>query len=243
MDLRRCAWSMLVVGSVALVGCGAGQPPRELVDARSAYARAQAGPAKQQAPATLQDAKAELQKAERAHAASADVPNPRTLGYIAQRKSELAEVQARDSIDQQRKSDAEQKIELMSAPSTPSAAPGPSTTASDVLFAKGKSNLTTTAQTQLDAVAEALRPQPQALVVLSGHTDSVGSEASNERLSEQRTDAVKSYLISHGVDAERIFARRFGEAEPAASNDTAEGRATNRRVSVAIEIVPSGGKP
>lgn len=67
-------------------------------------------------------------------------------------------------------------------------------------------------------------------VVITGHTDSTGPEAYNQRLSERRANAVRSYLISQGADASKLEARGAGESQPAYGNDTKEGRAMNRRV-------------
>jgi OOP family OmpA-OmpF porin len=66
--------------------------------------------------------------------------------------------------------------------------------------------------------------------VVEGHTDSTGADAYNQALSERRANAVLKYLVDAGVPAARLSARGFGESEPVADNDTAEGRAQNRRV-------------
>jgi outer membrane protein OmpA-like peptidoglycan-associated protein len=71
-------------------------------------------------------------------------------------------------------------------------------------------------------------------VEVGGHTDSVGSEAYNQGLSERRADAVRDYLMSKGVKASRLTARGYGESRPVASNDTEEGRAENRRVELVV---------
>jgi len=71
-------------------------------------------------------------------------------------------------------------------------------------------------------------------VTVAGHTDSLGSQAYNQRLSERRANAVKAYLVGHGIDASRIRAEGHGKARPVASNATAEGRAQNRRVEIEI---------
>ena len=68
------------------------------------------------------------------------------------------------------------------------------------------------------------------MIKVSGHTDSVGNDQSNLRLSEQRADAVMNALIERGVRAEAMNATGMGEADPIASNNTAEGRAQNRRI-------------
>ncbi len=91
----------------------------------------------------------------------------------------------------------------------------------------------------LDEAAEILRDQPNVDVSVDGHTDAIGSEAYNQKLSERRADAVAHYLSSHGVSASRLHTRGFGKSQPVASNDTEEGRAQNRRV----ELNVVGGEP
>jgi outer membrane protein OmpA-like peptidoglycan-associated protein len=104
-----------------------------------------------------------------------------------------------------------------------------------VLFASGKSDLLSTARRKLDDVANALKDvAPDQQIVVEGYTDSQGADDSNQRLSEARAQAVRSYLVGHGVPAERITAVGKGEAAPVASNDTAEGRANNRRVEIVL---------
>jgi outer membrane protein OmpA-like peptidoglycan-associated protein len=105
-----------------------------------------------------------------------------------------------------------------------------------VLFVSGKSELLPIAQKKLDDVAKALNDLgEQQQVVIEGHTDSNGNDDSNLRLSQQRADSVRTYLVSRGVKAERVQAVGKGEAQPVASNDTAEGRANNRRVEIIVQ--------
>jgi OOP family OmpA-OmpF porin len=87
----------------------------------------------------------------------------------------------------------------------------------------------------LDAGVEALNENPNVRVQVAGYTDSVGTDAYNQGLSERRANAVKDYLASHGVDASRLSAVGFGETNPVADNSTADGRAQNRRVELNIE--------
>jgi OOP family OmpA-OmpF porin len=72
-------------------------------------------------------------------------------------------------------------------------------------------------------------------VNLSGHTDSIGTEAYNQKLSERRAASVKNYLTKKGIDAGRISAQGFGETKPIADNKTKEGRAKNRRVEIKVQ--------
>ena len=88
----------------------------------------------------------------------------------------------------------------------------------------------------LDQVADTLAQYDQTYVDVYGHTDSVGGDAYNQQLSEQRATSVADYLSGHGVVAARIGTRGYGKTMPIASNDTDAGRAANRRVE--IKIVP-----
>jgi len=106
----------------------------------------------------------------------------------------------------------------------------------DVLFDTGKADLRSTARERLAKVAGILIAYPDIHVEVDGYTDSTGSEDFNMRLSQERSDAVRNYLASQGVNQGVITTHGFGEGDPIASNDTAAGRQQNRRV----ELVVSG---
>ncbi|MBZ4395363.1 OmpA family protein [Myxococcus faecalis] len=108
------------------------------------------------------------------------------------------------------------------------------TLSGSVLFASGASDLLPVARDRLADVAQVLKEGDRPLLI-EGHTDSQGSDALNERLSYQRAERVKEFLINQGVPANRIEARGMGEYRPVASNSTAEGRANNRRVEIILE--------
>jgi outer membrane protein OmpA-like peptidoglycan-associated protein len=110
-------------------------------------------------------------------------------------------------------------------------------TLGDLLFATGKSDLTGGAGPNLDKLAAFLDEYGDRTVLIEGHTDSVGSEESNYFLSQRRADSVKSYLVSRGVQANRLTTAGLGQGSPVASNDTATGRQQNRRVEVIISNV------
>jgi len=99
-----------------------------------------------------------------------------------------------------------------------------------VEFEFDSAKLTSVSSVVLDAATESLNQCPNIAVGIQGHTDSVGPEAYNMKLGQQRADSVKNYLVGKGVSASRLTATSFGESQPVASNDTAEGRALNRRV-------------
>jgi outer membrane protein OmpA-like peptidoglycan-associated protein len=107
----------------------------------------------------------------------------------------------------------------------------------DVVFETGSAALSPGAYDRLRNLAETLRRYPETNVVVKGHTDSTGSESFNLKLSEERAEHVRKFLIAEGVAAYRLTAIGFGEAMPLASNATAAGRQQNRRVE--IEIRPN----
>jgi len=87
----------------------------------------------------------------------------------------------------------------------------------------------------LDEVAQTIEDHPEiAKVRIEGHTDSTGAAAFNERLSQERAEAVRDHLVKHGVEPERLEAKGFGMSQPIADNDTDEGREKNRRVEFKI---------
>lgn len=89
----------------------------------------------------------------------------------------------------------------------------------------------------LESVALVLQEYKSTLVTISGHTDSVGSDEYNQTLSEKRAMTVATFLQGKGVATERLAARGYGEKQPVASNDTAEGKARNRRVELKLEPI------
>jgi OOP family OmpA-OmpF porin len=101
-------------------------------------------------------------------------------------------------------------------------------------FEFNSTQLTAPAQHTLDEVATALQTQPELNVEVQGHTDSIGTDAYNLGLSERRAAAVKAYLVSRGVGATALTTKGYGKAKPIAGNDTAEGRAQNRRVAFEV---------
>ncbi|MGQ9604289.1 MAG: OmpA family protein, partial [bacterium] len=82
----------------------------------------------------------------------------------------------------------------------------------------------------LDRAVEILKAYPSARVEIHGHTDSIGSEAYNMKLGLRRAEAVKKYLVDHGINPDNLITKSFGETKPIATNDTKEGRQQNRRV-------------
>ena len=288
--LRKCTTLMMGIAlGVCAAGCASSQPPQELLDARSAYQRAQAqgGVAAQFKPDQVHEAKVALDKAEQSFLDAPSDQKTRDLAYVAQRKAELAEANAISqqalSVKEQAEKDARQSTkgqlaatgkmltatgqqlastqEQLAAEKTAHAEADKRakdavdrlamsvgavkqeprgvviTLPGGVLFASGKDALLPTAQDKLGQVAEALKNQGEHKIVVEGHTDSQGSESSNQALSERRAQAVVSYLVSRGVSAEQIRAQGLGMSRPIADNKTPEGRANNRRVEIVIQPV------
>lgn len=101
----------------------------------------------------------------------------------------------------------------------------------EVNFAFGESTLQPRATRTLDAVGKVLQRYPDLRLEIGGHTDAIGTEAFNQRLSEARAEAVRTYLIDRfDLSPDRLVARGYGESQPVASNDERSGRALNRRV-------------
>jgi outer membrane protein OmpA-like peptidoglycan-associated protein len=106
----------------------------------------------------------------------------------------------------------------------------------DVLFDFGKYDLRSEAREKLAKLSGIVLAHPGLTLAVEGHTDSVGGDEANQKLSEQRADTVRSYLIGQGLAEARVSSQGFGKTSPIADNDTVTGRQKNRRV----EIVVSG---
>ena len=131
-------------------------------------------------------------------------------------------------------------------PPTPPAPPPPPapkpvsekvTMAADAHFDFDKAVLKPEGRAKLDDLVGKLKAVNLEVVIVIGHTDSIGSDAYNKKLSLRRAAAVKAYLVSKGIEANRIYTEGKGESQPIADNKTKEGRAKNRRVE--IEVVGS----
>ncbi|MNQ41397.1 Outer membrane porin F precursor [compost metagenome] len=105
----------------------------------------------------------------------------------------------------------------------------------EVLFAFDSAKLTPAAEATLDTVVEKLRGADVLAIRVDGHTDSVGSDAYNQGLSERRAASVVDYLIGQGVAAEKLTSQGFGESKPIEDNGTDAGRAQNRRVEIHVD--------
>lgn len=124
------------------------------------------------------------------------------------------------------------------APPAPAPAPAPTaekvTFAADAFFDFDKATLKPEGKAKLDDLASKLKGMNLEVVIAVGHTDSVGTDAYNQKLSLRRAEAVKAYLISNKIDANRVYTEGKGEKQPVADNKTADGRAKNRRVEIEV---------
>jgi outer membrane protein OmpA-like peptidoglycan-associated protein len=105
---------------------------------------------------------------------------------------------------------------------------------SGILYDIDKSDLRTASRTNLTNLAKILNKYPDTNVLIEGHTDSTGSTDHNLTLSKDRAQSVTSYLSAQNVGSPRFSTTGYGEAQPVATNDTADGRQANRRVDIAV---------
>ena len=123
------------------------------------------------------------------------------------------------------------------APASAAAVSSKVTYAADAFFDFDKSVIKPQGKAKLDDLTDKVKAINLEVIIAVGHTDSVGSDAYNQKLSLRRSQAVKAYLVSKGIDKTRIYTEGKGEKQPVADNKTKEGRAKNRRVE--IEVVGS----
>jgi OOP family OmpA-OmpF porin len=108
------------------------------------------------------------------------------------------------------------------------------TFAADVLFDFDKAVIKPEGKSKLDDISNKAKGVNLEVVIAIGHADSVGSDAYNQRLSVRRAESVKAYLVSKGIEANRVYTEGKGEKQPVAENKTADGRAKNRRVEIEV---------
>src|SRR5271154_1820485 len=214
-------------------------------DARLVTLRKQAAERQQNADNARRDAEAQAQQsqleaqqsqleAERARAAQAEADADRARAEAA-----AAEAQARAAAANKSASDANAvreklRAQLNSVLATSESARGLIVNMSDVLFDTGKSDLKPGTQISLAKVSGILQAYPGLKLQVEGYTDSVGGDDFNQKLSENRADAVRDFLVTQGVQPDNISATGYGKAKPVADNATAQGRAQNRRVQLVV---------
>jgi outer membrane protein OmpA-like peptidoglycan-associated protein len=165
-----------------------------------------------------------------------------TSAALGRANQQLASRQQALDAERQRATDAEQRAaqaaaDLARIATVKQEARGMVITLSgSVLFASAKSDVLPAAQSKLDDVANALMKQdPESKILVQGYTDSRGSDALNQELSQARAENVRAYLVSHGVPSDRITAQGMGPSNPIADNASPEGRANNRRVEIVVQ--------
>lgn len=178
----------------------------------------------------LQARTAEAERA-RADAANANAQAAAAQSQAAMAQGQVADAEARTREAQARAAALEAMMTDLQAKKTER---GMIITIGDVLFATGQATLTQGGMSNLRKLADALTQNPERTVLVEGFTDSVGSAASNQSLSERRAAAVRSALMGMGVDERRIAMKGYGEAYPVAPNDTAGNKQLNRRVEIVL---------
>ena len=120
------------------------------------------------------------------------------------------------------------------APAAPAVAATKVTYAADAFFDFNKSALKAEGRAKLDDLVGKVKGISLEVIIAVGHTDSVGSDSYNQKLSVKRAEAVKAYLVTKGIEKNRVYTEGKGEKQPVADNKTSEGRAKNRRVEIEV---------
>ncbi len=200
-------------------------------------ARARAEVAQAEAQKAAEEAARQRQEAEKAKAEA--LVQQQALAAEAE-KARQAAAESDKLREQAEKEKQEMRARLLqqlnSVLATRDTARGLIANMSDVLFKSGSFELLPGARERLAKVSGIVLAYQGLRLAVEGHTDSIGGDEYNRRLSEQRADAVRDYLVQQGITSDAITASGFGKSEPVASNDTPEGRQQNRRV----ELVVSG---
>ncbi|MGC1463002.1 MAG: OmpA family protein [Terracidiphilus sp.] len=214
--------------------------------AESDAAMAQANAASSQANAEASQANAATAEADAANAQAAMAANQVTSAAAvtaAQTDADQSRMVAQNALEGQQKADNEKVAmraqlseQLNKILATRDSARGLIVSMSDVLFDTGQYSLKPGAREKLAKVAGILIAYPGLNIAVGGYTDNVGGDEMNQKLSENRADAVRDYLVAQGVETKSVGATGFGNSSPVASNDNASGRQENRRV----ELVVSG---
>lgn len=251
--------AMALLGALSLAACSSTPPTNAaLEEARARVAALNQDPAvARYAPLELQRARDALDRAQTLWNGNGEPAAVDHRAYLASRQAEVARSaanlrQARQAIEgaeteraqvllaartqqaqqaQQQAQQLQQELAALQAQQTPR---GMVITLGNVLFRTDSAELIPGAAATIDRLAEFMRRNPEATVQIEGHTDSTGSETYNLGLSQRRADAVRSALVSRGIEPHRIETQGLGQSMPIASNDTAQGRQLNRRVEVVV---------
>jgi outer membrane protein OmpA-like peptidoglycan-associated protein len=200
-------------------------------------ARAQAEAAKAEAQQAAEEAARQRAEAEKAKAEALAQQQALAVEADKARKAAAESDQLRQQAEKEKQEMRARLLQqLNSVLATRDTARGLIANMSDVLFKSGSFELLPGARERLAKVSGIVLAYQGLHLAVEGHTDSIGTDEYNRRLSEQRAQAVSDYLVAQGISSDAITASGFGKSEPVASNDTPEGRQQNRRV----ELVVSG---
>jgi len=200
-------------------------------------ARAQAEAAKAEAQQAAEEAARQRAEAEKAKAEALAQQQALAVEADKARKAAAESDQLRQQAEREKQEMRARLLQqLNSVLATRDTARGLIANMSDVLFKSGSFELLPGARERLAKVSGIVLAYQGLHLAVEGHTDSIGTDEYNRRLSEQRAQAVSDYLVAQGISSDAITASGFGKSEPVASNDTPEGRQQNRRV----ELVVSG---
>ena len=183
------------------------------------------------APEKLVEAEQSLARTENAFDAAAPQVEVDHLAYLTARRAAIANALADEraalaEIEELGQESAELQVQQTDR--------GLVVTLGDILFDVDQAQLNPGGELQVARLADVLHQMPERNVLIEGHTDSAGSDAYNDSLSQRRADAVEDLLIIQGIEPTRVVTRGYGERFPVATNDTAAGRQQNRRVEIVI---------
>ncbi len=219
---------------------------KEMDEAAQQQAREQAQQAAQQSALEAQQANLQAQQA------AAERAKAEAQAAEAQAQAAQARQAQQQAVDQTAQIRERLRDQLNSVLNTQETARGLIVNMQDVLFDTGKYTLKSDAQVKLAKVAGILQAYPSLKLQVEGYTDNVGAQDYNQKLSENRAQAVGDFLVAQGVPLANVTATGFGMNSPVTGNDTAAGRAQNRRVELVVsgsaigvqqQATPAGGTP
>jgi outer membrane protein OmpA-like peptidoglycan-associated protein len=250
--MTRSYLQIPIVGFATLLAACSSTPESipELETARSLVPTLEASPRAGVAAAQISEARKALDRANALAEKGKDVAEIKHEAKVATLNAQIANesilfAQAKEDID---KGNAERQQVLLDARNRETerlqqemrdlqakqTERGMVLTLGDVLFDTGRSTLKAGAYPTIDRLAEVLKESSNRKVMIEGHTDSTGSDETNQLLSQQRALAVQAALLERGVSAGQVAAVGKGESMPVASNDTSAGRQRNRRVDMIV---------
>lgn len=250
--MTRSYLQIPIVGFATLLAACSSTPESiaELETARSLVPTVEASPRAGVAAAQISEARKALDRANTLAEKGENVDEIRHEAKVATLNAQIANesilfAQAKEEIDkgnaerqqvllEARNREAERLQQEMRDLQAKQTERGMVLTLGDVLFDTGKSTLKAGAYPTMDRLAEVLKESSNRKVMIEGHTDSTGSEETNQLLSQQRALAVQAALLERGVSAGQVAAVGKGESMPVASNDTTAGRQRNRRVDLIV---------